>query len=329
MYVLADALEQPGGQTAAFRESRRICYARNTVGVITAQHLSHSYGRRMAIEAVTFRVEPGTIYGFLGPNGAGKTTTIRILLGFLRPRAGSARVLGLDCWREGPRIKRDVGYLPGDLRLYPWMNGRSALAIVGRVRGHDLRPTGLALAERFRLDMNVRVRKMSRGMRQKLGLILVLAHEPRLLILDEPTSGLDPIMRETLGDYLRERAAAGTTVFFSSHTLSEVERLCDHVAIVRAGRLVADESLDALRVRAGREVTIDFDDAEAAGVEPPPFLAVERRDQTRWTGSLTGATPDLLGWLHGRPVRDLAIGPPDLDSMFRRYYEDEPEGNRS
>jgi len=293
------------------------------VGVITVQSLSHFYGRRCGIDSVTFSVEEGAIFGFLGPNGAGKTTTIRILLGFLRPGAGSARVFGLDCWRAGPRIKRDVGYLPGDLRLYPWMNGRSALATVGRIRGVEIGERGLALAERFRLDMTVRVRRMSRGMRQKLGLILVLAHEPRLLILDEPTSGLDPIMREALGDYLRERAAAGATVFFSSHTLSEVERLCDHVAIVRDGKLVADETLDALRARAGREVVIEFADAEAASVEPPAFLAVERKAGTTWTATLTGAVPELLAWLHGRPVRDLAIGPPALESMFRRFYDDE------
>ncbi|MHC5114589.1 MAG: ABC transporter ATP-binding protein [Planctomycetota bacterium] len=296
------------------------------MGVITAQNLTHFYGRRRGIDAVSFTVEEGAIFGFLGPNGAGKTTTIRIFLGFLRPGAGTATVLGRDCWRDGPRIKRDVGYLPGDLRLYPWMNGGSALATVGRIRGVDIRARGHALAERFRLDMSVHVRRMSRGMRQKLGLILVLAHEPRLLILDEPTSGLDPIMRDALGEYLRERAASGTTVFFSSHTLSEVERLCDHVAIVRDGRLVADEPLEALRVRAGREVTIEFSDAGAAAVEPPPFLAVERRAGAKWTGTLTGATPDLLDWLHGRAVRDLAIGPPDLESMFRRYYDDDATG---
>ena len=133
-------------------------------------------------------VAEGEIFGFLGPNGAGKTTTIRLLLGFLRPSAGRAGIFGLDCWRQSPHIKRDVGYLPGDLRLYPWMTVGSAVKVFGQIRGLEMSAAGAELAERFRLETNLHVRKMSRGMRQKLGLILALAHRPRLLILDEPTS---------------------------------------------------------------------------------------------------------------------------------------------
>jgi ABC-2 type transport system ATP-binding protein len=181
---------------------------------------------------------------------------------------------------------------------------------------------GTVLAERFVLDLKVPVRKMSRGMRQKLGLILALAHRPRLLILDEPTASLDPLMQEQLMELLRARASEGHTVFFSSHSLSEVERLCDRVAIVREGRLVADQTLEELRTKAQRQVTIRW----TAGAEPgrtdvPPFLQIDQRHDRLWQGSLTGTVPQLLGWVHGRQVEDLTIGHPDLDSLFRRYYE--------
>ena len=160
------------------------------MSVIVADNLSKRYGRRLGIVGLDLTVPQGVVVGFLGPNGAGKTTTIRLLVGLLRPSGGGARIVGLDTWRQSHRIKTEVGYLPGDLRLYPWLTGRRALRIVGRVRGRDLSGSGCELAERFALDLNVRVRRMSRGMRQKLGLLLALVHEPKLLILDEPTSAL-------------------------------------------------------------------------------------------------------------------------------------------
>ena len=215
------------------------------MSIITTQALSRRYGRRLGIESANLEIGAGEIFGFLGPNGAGKTTTIRLLLGFLRPTYGCASIIGLDCWQESPRIKREVGYLPGDLRLYPWLTAHRALKIIGLVRGVDLYAAGADLAERFQLELDLPVRKMSRGTRQKLGLVMALAHKPRLLILDEPTSGLDPLMQVELAKCLRELAAVGHTVFFSSHTLSEVEALCDRVAIVRKGRIIADETLDS------------------------------------------------------------------------------------
>ena len=298
------------------------------MSVIRAENLTKFYGGRVGVQSIGLDVPEGAIFGFLGPNGAGKTTTIRLLLGFLRASDGRADIFGIDCWRDSHRIKRDVGYLPGDLRLYPWLTGRSALGIVGRIRGVDLRATGAALAERFGLEMTVRVRNMSRGMRQKLGLILALAHRPRLLVLDEPTSGLDPLMQEALASELRGLASAGHTVFFSSHRLSEVEQLCDRIAIVRAGRIVADEPLDALRGRARRQVRIVFrDEAAARGAEPPDFLTRRGRRGAEWRCEMDGEAGPLLEWMAGRPVRDLAVGPPDLEQLFRRFYrEDDGEG---
>src|SRR5262245_27893109 len=231
--------------------SLRCAMLRNVVAVISTHNLTRWYGRRRGIEGLNLEVAEGSLFGFLGPNGAGKTTTIRVMLGFLRPSSGGASVLNRDCWRDSRRIKVDVGYVPGDLRLHPWLTGTSALRIFSAIRGRDLVRGGMDLAQRFELDMTVKVRNMSRGMRQKLGLILAMAHQPRVLVMDEPTASLDPLMQVRLHEHLREQSRQGHTVFFSSHSLSEVEQLCDRVAIVRDGRLVADSTLDELRRQAG------------------------------------------------------------------------------
>ncbi len=265
----------------------------------------------------------GGLIGFLGPNGAGKTTTIRVLLGFLRPTAGEARAFGLDCWRESPRIKRDAGYLPGDVRLYPWLTARTALALSASIRNRPPAAMAPDLIDRFELDPLVPVRRMSRGTRQKLGLLLALAHQPRLIVLDEPTAGLDPLIREQLNAILRERAAAGATVFFSSHTLADVEALCDRVIVVREGRIVADEALETLRARASRDVTIRFvDEDTAARTQPPPSLSIRERHGSIWRASLSGDPQQLVDFLHAaRPV-DFTLGPPDLDGIFRSFYRE-------
>jgi len=289
--------------------------------ILATRNLGKRYGSKVGVEDVNLNVEPATIFGFLGPNGAGKTTAIRLLLGFLRPTSGEARILGRDCWRESHRIKRDVGYLAGDVRLYPWLTVRRALPILEGARRQALTSAGMALAERFQLDPDKTVRKMSRGMRQKLGLILALAHESKLIVLDEPTSGLDPLMQLSLADLLRERAANGSTIFFSSHTLNEVEQLCDRVAIVRDGHIVTDEPLDDLRRRARRRVEVRFQTEEAAStIVPPTHLDIVRRDKDRWYAEFDGEAGPLTGWLGTQPVRDFLIGPPDLETIFRAFY---------
>jgi beta-exotoxin I transport system ATP-binding protein len=291
------------------------------MNVIQTQALTRGYGTRRGIEQVTLGVPEGSLYGFLGPNGAGKTTTIRVLLGFLRPTSGAARIRGLDCWRHSHRVKMDVGYVPGDLRLYPWLNGRRAWRLVGAARRRDIARHGQDLAEMFDLDPSVTVRRMSRGMRQILGLVMALAPEPQVLILDEPTSGLDPLMQERLREHLRGLARRGHTVFFSSHTLGEVEQLCDRVAIVREGRLVADGTLEQMRRRAGHEVTIRWSDEASASSEPPPFLRAIRRKGPVWVCDHHGPVAPLLTWLAGQAVDDISISRPDLETLFRRFYE--------
>ena len=272
------------------------------------------------MQEVSLSVAPGTVYGFLGPNGAGKTTTIRILLGFMRASAGEARALGLDCWAEGAQLRDEIGYISGDVRLYSWLTLRRALTLFSRMRGRDITAYGRQLGEQFELPLDVRVRAMSRGMRQKLGLIIALAHRPRLLVLDEPTAALDPIMQQTLYSHLRERAADGATIFFSSHTLSEVEGLCDRVAILRAGKLVEDEQLAALRARARRRVMI----RSAGGALDPPqrLLEIEQQGNGVLHGWLTGEVPAFLSWAAAHPVADMTLSAPDLDHLFHQYYRD-------
>jgi ABC-2 type transport system ATP-binding protein len=290
--------------------------------IIETDELSRRYGARRGIERVSVGVPEGSLFGFLGPNGAGKTTAIRVMLGLLRPSSGSARICGLDCWKDSKRVKAHVGYVPGDLRLYPWLTGHSAMRLVGGARGMDVTAIARDLAGRFDLDLGVPVRRMSRGMRQKLGLIMALAPEPRLLILDEPTGALDPLMQDRLQEHLRALAAKGHTVFFSSHTLSEVESLCDRIAIVRDGRIVANSTLAELRSHAEREVSIRWKSG-AVPPEPPTSLLVTRRSGRLWSGRCRGDAEPLLAWIRDLPVEDITIAPPNLESLFRRFYEGE------
>ena len=292
------------------------------MSVVRTQQLSRSYGRRRGVEDVDLEIGDGEIFGFLGPNGAGKSTTIRLLLGFLKPNSGRATIFGRDCWLQSAQIKQDVGYLPGDVRLYSWFTARKALSVLGSIRGMDMLTPGKSLAQRFLLELDVPVRRMSRGMRQKLGIILALAHRPKLVVLDEPTSGLDPLMQIELMNILREMAREGHTIFFSSHTLSEVETLCDRVAIVRDGRIVEDDSLDELRSRAHRIVELVYRADQPPNGQPlPDFLKILDRADANCRCELLGPTPDLIRWAASQPLEDISIGPPDLESLFHSYYQ--------
>lgn len=297
------------------------------VSVIQLENLTRRYGRRRGIERISLAIPEGALFGFLGPNGAGKTTTIRVMLGLLRPSGGSARIFGLDCWRESKAIKREVGYLPGDLRLPTWLSADKALSIFGAVRGKNIRSRGTELAEQLDLDLHVRVREMSRGMCQKLGLILALAHTPRLLVLDEPTNSLDPLVQQFVHEILRGLARKGNTIFFSSHSLAEVEQLCERVAVVRDGELVADESLEKLRQRAGHEITIRWKEhSDGLTITPPPFLKLTIRDASVWQGNLDGPISPLVDFLAGKSIEDITIGRPDLETLFRRFYQPDTGG---
>lgn len=293
------------------------------MSVIHTVSLEKSYGQRRGVSDVNLAIGQGEIFGFLGPNGAGKSTTIRMLLGFLAPDGGSASVLGSDCWSQSHVIKKEVGYVAGDVRLYAWLTADRAFDIVSRIRGREIHTTGRNLADRFRLETDLPVRKMSRGNRQKLALVLALAHEPQLAILDEPTSGLDPLIQDVLSDCLREMAARGQTVFFSSHTLSEVENLCDRVAIIRDGRIVVDDRIQHLKQQAPRTASLTFASEQAAAEAVlPNFVHLRQRYKTECRLEIHGSAVEFTHWASQQLITDVSISQPSLDALFRRYYEE-------
>ena len=225
---------------------------------IQTQGLSKRYGETLALDGLALNIPEGEVYGFLGPNGAGKTTTIRVLLDLLRPTSGRALVFGIDSSIDPVAIHRRVGYLPGEFTLYDRLTGGQTLTYFANLRGGVDPAYQASLIERFDLDPSRKFKEYSKGNKQKVGLVAALQHKPELLLLDEPTSGLDPLVQQTFFTVLREQVAAGSTVFLSSHVLSEVERSCDRVAIIREGRLVQVDRVDALRDLAHHQVELRF-----------------------------------------------------------------------
>src|ERR671913_1660429 len=238
---------------------------------IQTEKLTKAYGRKArGIEDVDLAVEEGEVFGLLGPNGAGKTTTVRTLLGFLRPTSGRGEVFGFDIGKESVEIRARVGNLPGEFSLEDKMTGEGLLRFFARLRGVKELGYARELAERLGAELHRRMRRLSRGNKQKIGLIQAMFHRPPLLILDEPTGGLDPLVQEEFLEIVSEVRAEGRTVFFSSHNLAEVERVCDRVGIVRAGQLVTVEPTRELVNKAFRHVSLTFD----RPVDPEPFAAL-------------------------------------------------------
>jgi ABC-2 type transport system ATP-binding protein len=233
--------------------------------IIETEKLTKSYGSHRGIHEVDLAVEQGEVFGFLGPNGAGKTTTIRLLLDLIRPTSGRATVFGLDTRRDAVAIHRRVGYLPGEFALYDRLTGGQTIEYFANLRGGVDRAYQRSLVERFDLDPSRRFREYSKGNKQKVGLVAALQHRPELLVLDEPTSGLDPLVQQTFFEVLREAVDEDRTVFLSSHVLSEAEKTCDRVAIIRDGRLVRVDRVDALRDLAVHQVELRFTGPVPAG----------------------------------------------------------------
>lgn len=286
-----------------------------------AAHLEQvhkAYGSRVALRGLNLTVERGRIFGLLGPNGAGKTTTLRLIMGYLKADKGRVETLGLDCWQSSAALKRKTGFLSADTQLYPWLTPQKALTLFSKIRCKNLNPAGEKLCRRLGLDQDLKVRQMSRGNRQKLGLVLALAHEPELIVLDEPTSGFDPLVQNIFAELMRERAEGGATVLLSSHTFAEVDRLCDSVAIVKAGEVIVQDDLPRLRERAARRVTLVFEDARPRE-HHPKLDFVEQRLNTV-TGQWRGATGPLVQWCAEKEVIDLEISPPLLDDAFMEFY---------
>jgi ABC-2 type transport system ATP-binding protein len=278
-----------------------------------------------ALVDLELAVEPGEIFGFLGPNGAGKSTTIRLLLGYLHPTAGSATVLGHDIGAASVEIRRQTGYLPGGIAFWDGLTGERLLDELGDMSGRPpVRRT--ELLERLELGdaMRRQVRDYSRGMRQKLGIIQALQHDPELAILDEPSEGLDPLMQRAFYEILEELRAAGRTIFFSSHVLSEVERICDRVAIVRHGRLVALEDVASLLARRKRQVELRFE-GDPPMLEYVPGVSDVHVANDRLSCMLEGDVAPFLAAIAFARIHDLTIEPARLEDAFLEYYADDDE----
>jgi ABC-2 type transport system ATP-binding protein len=288
---------------------------------IKTEGLTKTYGKNRGIRDVDLEVEEGEVFGFLGPNGAGKTTTIRTLLGFMRPTGGRAEVFGLDSQRQSVEVRARVGNLPGEFALEDRTTGEELLGFFARLRGVGSLGYARELAERFGADLHRPMRRLSRGNKQKIGLIQAMFHRPPLLILDEPTGGLDPLVQEEFLDVVEETKAEGRTVFFSSHVLSEVERVSDRVGIIRSGELVAVEPTHRLVDKAFRHVTLTFD----GPVDARPFDALPGVEGLKADG------PSLSFTLHSEPdamvtlaARHRLVGMeyerPSLEEIFLTYY---------
>ncbi|WP_207919615.1 ABC transporter ATP-binding protein [Micromonospora sp. KC207] len=272
---------------------------------------------------MTFQVEQGEIFGFIGPNGAGKTTTIRTLLGFLRPTSGSARIFDLDVVSQGQEIKKRIGYLPADVNYYDDMRAGELLDLSARFHGVAASARIAELSQALGLDLGKRIRSLSTGNRKKVGIVQALLHEPDLLILDEPTSGLDPLVQHTFFELLRAEKEQGRTIFFSSHVLSEVQRLCDRVAIIRDGRIIDVERVDGLGVGQYKRVRVKLRNPGATldlpGAHRPagPGADVEL--------IYRGGIDDLVKQLARHEVEDVWIEDPPLEEIFLHYYQGDAE----
>ena len=290
--------------------------------VLETAGLTKFYGATRGIEDLDLHVEEGEVFGYLGPNGAGKTTTIRLLLDLIQPTRGEARIAGLDTHERSLEARRLIGYLPGELKPPARSTARHFLSFLGRLRGGVDDRVVRSLAGRLELDLERRMGDLSKGNKQKVGIVAAFMHDPPLLILDEPTSGLDPLRQQDVLDLIRERAAAGRTVFLSSHELDQVEHVADRVAIVRDGRLVDIQAIAGLKERAVRRVEVRFAGPstgwESVGLLPGVRHASLEGGVLRLT--VEGAMDAVVKELARLPIQTLTSEPPELDEIFLSYY---------
>jgi ABC-2 type transport system ATP-binding protein len=287
--------------------------------------LTKYYGAVIGIEELSLEVARGEVYGFLGANGAGKTTTIRLLLDLLRPSRGRAAIFGVDCHRDSLAARRLIGYLPGDLPIYPDLTARGYLDYLSRLDG---RPVPAAYLEhllgRFdvsEVDQRRRLRVQSHGMKQKIGIIQALMARPAVVILDEPTAGLDPLMAQAFRETVIELKGGGeTTVFLSSHVLAEVESTCDRIGLVRGGRLVTTGTIEDLKRDATRRVCVTFAGPVAAPGWSLPGVTLRHAAATEWICEVRGPVGPLVGALAGLPVHDLVVDPFKLEDYISQFY---------
>ena len=279
--------------------------------------LTKYYGKHRGVVNLDLSVKNGEFFGYIGPNGAGKSTTIRTLLGLISPTGGSAQIFGLDVVKDKQTILQKVGYLPSEAAFYPGMKVKNVLKLSAGLRKTDCDAEAKLLCERLQLDTARKVEELSFGNRKKVAIVCALQHRPELLILDEPTSGLDPLMQKEFFDILKERNKQGTTVFLSSHVLSEIQRNCTRAAIIRDGRIIACDSVDALSKTTAKRITVH------GQVNLDKLDGIRDRKESMDSVSFlfSGDIHDLLQTLSTCRVSDLTITEPDLEEIFLHYYE--------
>lgn len=284
---------------------------------IETVNLSKSYGKARGIIGVDLAVEEGDFFGFIGPNGAGKSTTIRTLLGLIKADGGSAKIFGKDVWEQKTQILAECGYLPSETQFYPSQKVRDVLELASKIRGVDCAKKAKELCDRLMLDPERKVQDLSFGNRKKVAIVAALQHNPKLLILDEPTSGLDPLMQHEFFEILKEYNSVGTTVFLSSHVLSEIQKYCLNAAIIREGRLLLSSSVENLTHTQAKRVQIQGD-VDLTGLKQVSGL--ESKD-----GALSflyaGEMKELLELLARSNVKDLIVSEPSLEEIFMHYYK--------
>ncbi|HEV8060055.1 MAG TPA: ATP-binding cassette domain-containing protein [Gemmataceae bacterium] len=285
--------------------------------LLETEALTKNYGKFTALNQLQLTVRQGEVFGLLGPNGSGKTTALRLLLGFLRPTSGSAQIDGHDCWHDSAAVRQKVAYLPGELRLYENMTGRQLVNFLCKLRRHAIGQDADLLARQLEIDLDRKLANLSSGMKRKVALLQVLVSKVPLLILDEPTNALDPTMREELLEQIKEARQQGQTVLFSSHVLSEVEAVCDRVAVLRAGRLVHLQEMSELR--AGRLVQARFLKLPEQTSWPQGLQEYSRRGNTI-TWEYAGPLSPLCTWLGEQEIAELQLEPLGLKGIYHRYH---------
>jgi ABC-2 type transport system ATP-binding protein len=282
--------------------------------------LVKDYGAVHAVRGIDLEVQPGEVFGFVGPNGAGKSTTIRCILDLLRPTAGRVAVFGMDPRRDGVAMRKRLAYVPGELRLPERITARHFLESVGRLRGGFDRRRLEELADRFHLDLGRAIRHLSSGNRRKVSILSAFLTDVDLLVLDEPTGGLDPLMQHEFLSLVTERRREGATVFLSSHILSEVQRVADRLAVLRAGVIVAEGTVAEVRGRARQRVEVWFDGDAPGGLVGLPGIEHPVVEGRRFTATLSGPVRPLIDALSGLPVATMLIEDPDLEDAFLDLY---------
>jgi ABC-2 type transport system ATP-binding protein len=293
--------------------------------VIRTENLTKNYGTKRGVRDVSFSVEPGEVVGFLGPNGSGKTTVLRMLVGLISISSGRAELFGNDVRRARPSLRADVGYLPGTLGLYEKMTAAEYFTFLSRLRRRDCTAAWKALCERLNLDPGTRIHSMSKGTRQKVGVVQAFMHSPRLLILDEPTSGLDPLVQHAFDDLLGETRARGVSVLLSSHVMSEVQRLASKVAILNDGELVTFDRVDRLPGRERRQVVLEFEtETDPVFLRGALGFSLTRHDGRFVEGVSTGSQRDILEASLQHGLVRVHSPEPSLDDLFRSIVSPEP-----